>query len=634
MAHRILYGHKQCHCEHLAEIGQPMLPDIIVNSCAGRSYSARSTHLYIHDGLSVATSVSRSTMSVMENSGKPEVSVIVPARNEEASLGTCLESLVGQSGVEFEIIVVNDHSKDRTAEIARSFPSVRLIEAGELTPGWTGKNNAVSCGAREARGEWLLFADADTVHLPGSLGRALAEAKAHKAEMLSYSPEQIAVTFWEMAILPVVFAELARQYPPSKVSDPASPIAAANGQYILIRRDTYESIGGHRAVAGEILEDVALAKLAKAAGRKIRFRYGADAVRTRMYRNFAQLREGWTKNLTLLFPEPTWLAIKTLLWWGIPIGLLLAPFAPFVSSSPFNNVVRQWWWMPLAASGISRNTIRIQRANFDFTMEVLGAFFGMPVFAYLLIRSKRMYRQGSITWKGRSYGGPELDTDRSRPDTKATMKTSLSLILILLAAASVSGHAQVTEDPKFTNTMIEPGHSMGPLKLGDSAERALELFPRKAIDQSWDDECGTTIDWTDSNNPVGHGEVFIRLKKGKVFQIESSTTRFHTAEDITTFESPEKVRNAYKDLRAWVLLTTPSPALGSRPPVFWIDKKKGIAFELAYDAQRHKRYVYKVIVFEPNKTFCPEQETVNSLKWQSISAYAEEPPKELSPELR
>jgi ABC-type hemin transport system ATPase subunit len=89
------------------------------------------------------------------------------------------------------------------------------------------------------------------------------------------------------------------------VSDPASPIAAANGQYILIRRDTYESIGGHRAVAGEILEDVALAKLAKAAGRKIRFRYGADAVRTRMYRNFAQLREGWTKNLTLLFPEPT-----------------------------------------------------------------------------------------------------------------------------------------------------------------------------------------------------------------------------------------------------------------------------------------------------------------------------------------
>jgi hypothetical protein len=193
-------------------------------------------------------------------------------------------------------------------------------------------------------------------------------------------------------------------------------------------------------------------------------------------------------------------------------------------------------------------------------------------------------------------------------------------------------HAQITEDPKFTNTMIEAGHSIGPLKLGDTAERAMELFPKKAIDQEWEDPCGTTIDWTDSGNPVGHGEVFIRVKKGKVFQIESSTTRFHTAEDITTFESPEKVRQAYKDMRAWVLLTAPSPALGSRPPVFWTDKKKGIAVELAYDAQHHKRYVYKVIVFEPNKTFCPEQETVNSLKWQSIDAYSEEPPRELSPE--
>jgi len=97
------------------------------------------------------------------------VSVIVPARNEEASLADCLQSLVAQSGVEFEIIVVDDHSTDRTREIAESFPGVRVIEAGPLPEGWTGKNNAVTCGARQAHGEWLLFTDADTVHLPGSL---------------------------------------------------------------------------------------------------------------------------------------------------------------------------------------------------------------------------------------------------------------------------------------------------------------------------------------------------------------------------------------------------------------------------------------------------------------------------------
>ena len=171
-------------------------------------------------------------------SPRPTVSVIVPARNEEVSLADCLQSLVAQTGVAFEIIVVDDHSTDRTREIAMSFPRVLVLEAGALPEGWTGKNNAVTTGAREARGDWLLFTDADTVHLPGSLAAALREAQENSAELLSYSPEQIAVTFWEMATLPVVFAELARQYSPSKVSDPASPIAAANGQYILIRRDS------------------------------------------------------------------------------------------------------------------------------------------------------------------------------------------------------------------------------------------------------------------------------------------------------------------------------------------------------------------------------------------------------------
>lgn len=568
-------------------------------------------------------------MSVTDTSGKEvEVSVIIPARNEEASLGACLESLVSQSGVAFEIIVVNDHSTDRTREIAASFAGAQVIEAGPLPEGWTGKNNAVACGARAARGAWLLFTDADTVHLPGSLARALAEAKDNHAEMLSYSPEQIAVTFWEMAILPVVFAELARQYPPSKVSDPASPIAAANGQFILVRRETYDAIGGHAAVAGDILEDVALARRVKAAGRKIRFRYAPDAVRTRMYRNFAQLREGWTKNLALLFPSPGWLAAKLLLLWALPWMI----FALYLG-----GIVVNPWWAAAFLAGFVVLVGRTKRANSTMSRSIVASLFGMPMFAYLLLRSKRVHRKGLVAWKGRSYGSSDFNTNKplSSQNQRPLMKTRPRLILLtLLAVASLRLplRAQITEEPTFLNTMIEPGHSLGPLKLGDSLERAQELFPKKDIDQEWEDACGSTIDWTDSANPVGHGEVFIRLKKGKVFQIESSTTRFHTVEDITTFDSPEKVEKSYKDMKAWVLLTAPSPALGSRPPVFWIDKRKGIAFELAYDAPHHKRYIYKVIVFEPNKTFCPEQETVNSLKWQAMDAYRVEPPKELSPE--
>jgi glycosyltransferase involved in cell wall biosynthesis len=340
----------------------------------------------------------------MQASAKPEVSVIVPARNEEASLGACLESLVSQSGVDFEILVVNDHSTDRTREIAQSVPGVRVIDAGTLPQGWTGKNNAVTCGAREARGQWLLFTDADTVHLRGSLARALAEAKEHHAEMLSYSPEQIAVTFWEMAILPVVFAELARQYPPSKVCDPASPIAAANGQFILIRRETYDAIGGHAVVAGDILEDVALAKRVKTAGRKIRFRYAADAVRTRMYRNFAQLREGWTKNLAVLFPNPGRLAVKTLILWMV---LWTAFFLPQI----------HWWWNPMVvffAVWYIWLFERLANAKFPTSNTLWAALCGMPVFAYLLLRSKRMHGKGSVAWKGRSYGTVGINSNNAR----------------------------------------------------------------------------------------------------------------------------------------------------------------------------------------------------------------------------
>src|SRR5579862_3563909 len=190
------------------------------------------------------------------------VSVIVPARNEEATLSDCLTSLLAQQGVAFEIIVIDDHSTDRTSEIASSFSGsgVKLIHAPELPAGWTGKNNAVAAGARIARGEWLLFTDADTVHLPGSLARSIEEAKRQKAALLSYSPEQIAKSFWEKAVMPVIFAELAASFRPSQVSNPNSTAAAANGQYILIAREAYNAVGGHAAIAGNLLEDVALAR--------------------------------------------------------------------------------------------------------------------------------------------------------------------------------------------------------------------------------------------------------------------------------------------------------------------------------------------------------------------------------------
>ena len=338
-------------------------------------------------------------------SGRPAVSVIVPARNEEASLRACLQSLTvqketAQNDVHLEIIVVDDHSTDRTREIASSFSSkqVRVIEAGPLPAGWTGKNNAVAAGAKAARGEWLLFTDADTIHLPRSLSRSLEEANRRGVALLSYSPEQIVKTFWEKACMPVIFTELAANYRPSQVSNPNSPAAAANGQYILITREAYDAVGSHAAIAASLLEDVALARAVKRSGRKIFFRYGGDAVRTRMYRSFAQLREGWTKNLALLFPSPVRLAVLR----AIEFVLIVASFAISLTAALRGH------GQPAAVAGILGVILyalflaRIRRAQFAWDANIFSLF-GLPLFSYLLLRSKRAHANGNISWKDRTY---------------------------------------------------------------------------------------------------------------------------------------------------------------------------------------------------------------------------------------
>jgi glycosyltransferase involved in cell wall biosynthesis len=258
-----------------------------------------------------------------------ELTVIVPARNEEDCLGTCLRSLVSQSeeifelGRDWELIVVDDHSTDRTAEIARGFAGVTVMEAGELQPGWTGKANAIWTAVKRARGRWLLFTDADTIHEPGDLRRAMHEAAKHKVGMLSYSPRQMVSGLWQRSLMPLVFCELALAYPPAEVSDPNQRIAAANGQFLLVEREAYRRLGGHAAVADKVLEDVELAFLAKRRRVGLRFRYAEDALSTRMYRSTATMIEGWTKNLALLFYNSLALAVRRtldiLLLAGLPV---------------------------------------------------------------------------------------------------------------------------------------------------------------------------------------------------------------------------------------------------------------------------------------------------------------------------
>jgi glycosyltransferase involved in cell wall biosynthesis len=342
-----------------------------------------------------------------------ELTVIVPARNEEDCLGACLESLVSQSeeifelGRDWELVVVDDHSRDRTREIARTFRGVTVLEAEKLERGWTGKANAVWTAARRARGRWLLFTDADTVHEPGDLRRALHEAERHRAGVLSYSPRQLVSGPAQRTLMPLIFSELAAAYPPAKVSDPAQRIAAANGQFLLVEREAYRRLGGHPSVADKVLEDVELAFLAKKRRVGLRFRYAEDAVTARMYRSTAALIEGWTKNLALLFNNTLalafWRALDFLLLFGLPI-LAYELWNARLSAHSLEWLGAGWILALLWVRTLIRFYVRVARSHFSFA-DCLVSPLGLPLFVALLYRSWFRHRiLKRVSWKGREYG--------------------------------------------------------------------------------------------------------------------------------------------------------------------------------------------------------------------------------------
>ena len=319
-----------------------------------------------------------------------------------------VESLAAQPEIA-EVIVVNDQSSDRTgailAELAARILNLRVIDAGELPAGWFGKNHAVSIGAAAASEDWLLFTDADTYHSLGSTRRALTDAVDHNAVLVSYSPEQEMETFWERALIPFVYCRLAARFSFARVNDPRHADAAANGQFLLILRDVYQEIGGHAAVAGEILEDVALARRVKRHGCGIYFTAPIGIVRTRMYRSFGAMWQGWTKNL-----------------YALTGGSFQSSLIEFVEASPVLEVVLLIMVLALYLSGergflpavlagmiggmllcrhlfhaaaLYRNLYRVSYVQYYVPGGIL--------FGAALMASWWKNTRGAVVWKGRAY---------------------------------------------------------------------------------------------------------------------------------------------------------------------------------------------------------------------------------------
>lgn len=334
--------------------------------------------------------------------------MIVPARNEERNLAKCLNSLVLQSdedfrlGRDWELIVIDDGSEDRTRAIAMGFEGVSVLEAPGLelnaeTRMFTGKTNACWFGAEAAQGRYLLFTDADTVHEAGDLERAVSEIQRRNVGLLSYSPRQIVSGFWQRALMPLVYSELASVYNLAEVNDPNKRLAAANGQFLMVKRDAYLAVDGHRGVGRSVLEDVDLAFAVKQAGKGIWFRYAPDALSTRMYCGVSDMLEGWTKNLALLFPHALTLAA----WRLLDIGLLLLPILliPLSYLALWQKGVILAVW----ARTLLRYYTRVRRSNFS-SLDCALSVFALPLFIGLLVWSWMRHRVlHQVAWKGRAY---------------------------------------------------------------------------------------------------------------------------------------------------------------------------------------------------------------------------------------
>ena len=335
------------------------------------------------------------------------VCAIIPARNEEASIARAVESVAAQPEIA-EIIVVDDQSTDRTvailAELAARIPKLIILHTRALPPGWVGKNYAVALGADVAQGDWLLFTDADTCHVPGSTPRALADAVDHNAVLVSYSPEQELGSFWERVLIPFVYCRLSAKFSFARVNNPKLPDAAANGQFLMVLRDVYQKVGGHAAIASEVLEDVALARRVKRAGYQIYFTAPIGIIRTRMYRSFRALWEGWTRNLYPLmggtptrmfsefakvFPAPELIAL--ILFWASFRGA----YRPSLTLLAV---------LLLVALGLRGAHFAAQLRRNLYPLSYIEYYvLGMCLYTAALIASWWKNTRGSVQWKGRRY---------------------------------------------------------------------------------------------------------------------------------------------------------------------------------------------------------------------------------------
>ncbi len=344
----------------------------------------------------------------------PLVSVCIPARDEEVNIRRCVEAVLHQDYPNFEVIVLDDRSTDATLtllnEIASRDSRLIPVSGSDLPEGWAGKPHALYQAAKAARGEWLCFVDADTFLEPYALSSVFAKTMEQKADLFTVITNQILVTFWERVIMPLVLTALTVGFSPRKVNDPKRVDAISNGQFIFIKRQVYDVIGGHESVKDRIAEDQAIAHQVKSRGYRLILADGMQVMSTRMYTSFAGIWEGWTKNIYLGLSVHPWLLVLGA--FGALLGILAAVFLPLWIAFGFiwlgNGGGVFACGVAIEALGAASYLIymRVRASNY-FHIPVWYAFttpIGAGIFSAMILASawKVLSGQG-VTWRGRKY---------------------------------------------------------------------------------------------------------------------------------------------------------------------------------------------------------------------------------------
>ena len=338
--------------------------------------------------------------------------MIVPARDEAANIGPCLQSLLAQDypASQFGVLVVDDHSTDATPAIVRGLaarhPQLSLMQSPALPPRWVGKSHACWVGARAVTpgAEWLCFIDADVRLKPSALSSAIAAASIRRLDLLSLAPRQELQSFAERLILPCGLILLSFLQDLRQAQARSGPDVTATGQFMLVRREAYEAVGGHAAVCTAICEDLEFARRLKQSGRTVLLMGGDRLLATRMYTGWRTLWPGLAKNLvdTLGGPLATLLlalAAVTLAWaaWVIPLF----------------DLVR--WWQGAAHASVAL-LLALAGSGAAFGLHVAATFYfripfwygllfplGYTAGALMAVDSVRRRLRGQVSWKGRIY---------------------------------------------------------------------------------------------------------------------------------------------------------------------------------------------------------------------------------------